>query len=72
MQCFIIACVISLQCVLFGYSLAFGPIPDGDHRKHEMAGLNFVGGAPNADYAATIPTRFFMIFQAMFAVITPR
>ena len=72
MQCFIIACVISLQWVLFGYSLAFGPDTGlGIIGSLEWAGLNFVGGQPNADYAATIPHQVFMIFQAMFAIITP-
>jgi len=72
MQCFIIACVISLQWVLFGYSLAFGPDTGmGIIGSLKWAGLNFVGGTPNADYAATIPHQVFMIFQAMFAVITP-
>jgi Amt family ammonium transporter len=72
MQCFIIVCVVSLQWVLFGYSLAFGPDTGlGIIGSLRWAGLNFVGGAPNADYAATIPHQVFMIFQAMFAVITP-
>ncbi|MBN2439276.1 MAG: ammonium transporter [Deltaproteobacteria bacterium] len=72
MQCFIITCVISLQWVLFGYSLAFGPDTGlGIIGSLKWAGLNFVGGRPNADYAATIPHQAFMIFQAMFAVITP-
>jgi len=72
MQCFIIACAISLQWVLFGYSLAFGPDTGlGIIGNLNWAGLNLVGGAPNADYAATIPHQVFMIFQAMFAIITP-
>ena len=72
MQCFIITCVISLQWVLYGYSLAFGPDTGmGIIGSLKWAGLNFVGGQPNADYAATIPHQAFMIFQAMFAVITP-
>ena len=72
MQCFIITCVISLQWVLYGYSLAFGPDSGmGIIGSLKWAGLNFVGGQPNPDYAATIPHQAFMIFQAMFAVITP-
>ncbi len=72
MQCFTIMCVISLQWVLYGYSLAFGPDTGwGLIGSLEWAGLKGVGGAPNADYAATIPHLVFMIFQAMFAVITP-
>jgi Amt family ammonium transporter len=65
-------CVISLQWALFGYSLAFGPDTGyGIIGSLKWAGLNFVGGAPNGDYAATIPHLVFMIFQCMFAVITP-
>jgi Amt family ammonium transporter len=71
MQCFIILCVISLQWVLFGYSLAFGPDFHGIIGNLNWAGLRGVGPLPNADYAATIPHSVFMIFQMMFAVITP-
>ncbi len=72
MQCFIVMCVISLQWVLFGYSLSFGPdTGSGIIGGLQWAGLKSVGGQPNADYAATIPHLVFMIFQAMFAVITP-
>ncbi|HPV73032.1 MAG TPA: ammonium transporter [Smithellaceae bacterium] len=71
MQCFIIVCVISLQWVLFGYSLAFGPDFHGIIGTLEWAGLAGVGAAPNSNYAATIPHSAFMIFQAMFAIITP-
>jgi Amt family ammonium transporter len=72
MQCFIITCVISLQWVLFGYSLAFGPDTGlGIIGSLKWAGLHFVGGQPNSNYAATIPHQVFMIFQAMFAIITP-
>lgn len=70
MQCFIVLCVISLQWVLWGYSLAFGP---GSPFVGGLSwlGLNGVGLEPNPDYAATVPHQAFMIFQAMFAVITP-
>jgi Amt family ammonium transporter len=71
MQCFIILCVISLQWVLFGYSLAFGPDFHGIIGNLNWAGLNGVGALPNKDYAATIPHSVFMAFQMMFAVITP-
>src|SRR5512137_1364091 len=71
MQCFIILCVISLQWILYGYSLTFGPDIGGFIGNLDWVGLKGVGGAPNADYAATIPHSTFMIFQAMFAVITP-
>ncbi|MFZ1036212.1 MAG: ammonium transporter [Smithella sp.] len=71
MQCFIILCVISIQWVLFGYSLAFGPDFHGIIGDLSWAGLNHVGATPNPDYAATIPHSVFMAFQMMFAVITP-
>ena len=70
MQCFIIMCVISIQWVLFGYSLSFAP-SKGFWGGFGWLGLNGVGFEPYADYSATIPHQAFMIFQAMFAVITP-
>jgi Amt family ammonium transporter len=70
MQCFIIMCVLSIQWVLFGYSLAFHP-SQGFWGGFAWAGLNGVGLEPYADYAGTIPHQAFMIFQAMFAIITP-
>src|SRR5262249_8861702 len=71
MQSFIMIALISVQWVLWGYSLAFGP----DH-GHVLGGLDWlglsgVGLEPNADYAPTIPHQAFMIYQAMFAIITP-
>lgn len=71
MQCFIIVCVISLQWMLFGYSLAFGPDFHGIIGNLDWAGLSGVGATPNPDYSKTIPHSVFMIFQAMFAIITP-
>jgi Amt family ammonium transporter len=70
MQCFIVLCVLSLQWVLFGYSLSFNPAK-GFWGGFNWFGLNGVGFEPYSDYAATIPHQAFMIFQAMFAVITP-
>ena len=70
-QCFILLCAIGLQWVLFGYSLAFGPDHGGVIGGLSWAGLRNVGLEPNAEYAATIPHEAFMIFQAMFAIITP-
>jgi Amt family ammonium transporter len=72
MQCFVLLCVISLQWVLFGYSLSFGP----DTGAGVIGGLDWgllrgVGLDPNPDYAATVPHQAFMMFQMMFAVITP-
>jgi len=71
MQSFIILCLISVQWVLWGYSLAFGPDKGHVIGGLEWLGLNGVGLEPNADYAATIPHQAFMAFQLMFAVITP-
>jgi Amt family ammonium transporter len=71
MQCLILVGVISIQWVLFGYSLAFGPDHGGFIGGLSWAGLNNVGILPNADYAGTIPHLLFMRFQMMFAVITP-
>ncbi|HCJ78525.1 MAG TPA: ammonia channel protein [Desulfotomaculum sp.] len=74
MQCFIIICLVSVQWVLFGYSLAFGP--DAGHSAGHLIGglkwlwLNGVGQDPNPAYAATIPHQAFMVFQLMFAIIT--
>jgi len=70
MQCFIIMCVLSIQWVLFGYSLSFAP-GKGFWGGLSWIGLRGVGFEPYTDYAATIPHQAFMIFQAMFAIITP-
>ena len=71
MQTFILMAVISVQWVLWGYSLAFGP--DHGHVLGSLAwlGLRGVGLEPNPDYAPTIPHQLFMAYQMMFAVITP-
>ena len=72
MQSFIILALISIQWILWGYSLAFSP----DAFKGLIGGLDWfalrgVGLDPNPDYAKTIPHQAFMIYQMMFAVITP-
>jgi Amt family ammonium transporter len=71
MQSFILMALISVQLVLFGYSLAFGPDLGGIIGSLKWIGLSGVGQEPNADYAATIPHQAFMVFQLMFAIITP-
>src|SRR3989337_666842 len=71
MQSFIILALISVQWVLWGYTLAFGPDKGGIIGSLAWFGLNGVGTDPNPDYAATIPHQAFMIFQMIFAVITP-
>lgn len=71
MQSFFVLGLISVQWVLFGYSIAFGPDVSHLVGSLDWIGLNGVGIEPNPDYAATIPHMAFMIFQGMFAVITP-
>jgi ammonium transporter, Amt family len=71
MHSFIAIALISLQWVLFGYSLSFGPDVKGLIGDFSWAGLGGVGLTPNADYAPTIPHLLFMMYQMMFAVITP-
>ena len=71
MHSFIMVGVITIQWVLWGYSVAFGPDVGGWFGSLAWVGLNGVGAEPNADYAATIPHQTFMIYQMMFAIITP-
>ncbi|WP_456434214.1 ammonium transporter [Thermosulfuriphilus sp.] len=71
MQSFIMISVISLEWVFIGYSLAFGPDIGGFIGDLSWAGLRGVGLAPNPEYAGTIPQIVFMIYQCMFAIITP-
>jgi ammonium transporter, Amt family len=71
MQSFVIVALITIQWVLWGYSLAFGPDVGGIIGSLAWVGLNGVGTEPNPDYAATIPHQAFMIYQMMFAIITP-
>lgn len=70
MQCFVLLCLLTVQWMIFGYSLAFAP------SKFFWGGLSWlglrgVGLEPYAAYSSTIPHQAFMIFQAMFAIITP-
>src|SRR5690348_4247619 len=70
MQSFMLMAVITVMWALVGYSLCFGgsgPVIGG----FEHAFLRGVGAEPNADYAGTIPQMTFMVYQLMFAVITP-
>jgi Amt family ammonium transporter len=71
MQSFIALGVITIQWVLYGYSLAFGPDIGHVIGSLKWIGLSGVGLDPFPDYAATVPHQAFMIFQMMFAVITP-
>lgn len=71
MQSFIILGIISIEWVLWGYSMAFGPDHGGIIGGLDWIGLNGVGMVPSPDYGTTIPHLAFMVFQCMFAVITP-
>jgi Amt family ammonium transporter len=74
MMSFVALGVVAVQWVLFGYSLAFSP---GDGFLGSVVGglrwigLSGVDLAPYPEYAATIPHQLFMVYQLMFAVITP-
>ncbi len=71
MHSFIAIALVSIQWILFGYSLSFGPDVNGVIGNLSWAGLGNVGLTPNADYAPTVPHLAFMVYQMMFAVITP-
>jgi Amt family ammonium transporter len=71
MHSLILMAVISTIWMVFGYSMAFG---DGNAffgNPFSHFFLKGVGGAPNPNYAATVPAESFMLFQMMFAIITP-
>lgn len=70
MQSFALMALITVLWALVGYSLCFGgngPVIGG----FEHAFLRGVGAEPNPDYAGTIPQSTFMVYQLMFAIITP-
>jgi Amt family ammonium transporter len=67
---FIIA-LVSIQWVLWGYSIAFGPDRFGLFGNLDWMALRGVGLDPSDIYATTVPHQAFMIFQGMFAVLTP-
>src|SRR5512135_3380352 len=71
MHSFIAIAIVSVQWILIGYSLSFGPDIKSIIGGLDWAFLRGVGTAPNPDYAPTVPHLAFMIYQAMFAVITP-
>jgi ammonium transporter, Amt family len=71
MHSFIILGLVTIEWVLWGYSTSFGPDLGGLIGSLDWFGLSGVGIAPFKDYAATIPHQSFMIFQMMFAIITP-
>jgi Amt family ammonium transporter len=70
MHSFILMAVVTVLWAICGYSLAFSegnPVIGGFNYLF----TNNVGAAPNADYGATIPHQTYMIYQLMFAIITP-
>lgn len=70
LQSFAMMAVVTLIWAVCGYSLVFGEGSPfiGDLR---YLFLNGVGAEPNPDYAGTIPQQTFMVYQMMFAIITP-
>jgi Amt family ammonium transporter len=70
MQSLFVLALVSVQWVLWGYTLAFGP--DRAHVVGDLSWLGFRGveQVPNPDYSATVPHLAFAVFQLMFAVIT--
>ena len=70
MQSFALMAVITVLWALFSFSLAFGSGNSFIGGLHNVF-LRGVGAAPDADYAATIPLQTFMVYQLMFAIITP-
>src|SRR5579884_466607 len=71
MQSFVILCAVTVLWLLVGYTLAFGPDKGGFIGGLDWMGLRDVGLSPHATYAPTIPHQAFMVFQLMFAAITP-
>ncbi|MBW1634982.1 MAG: ammonium transporter [Deltaproteobacteria bacterium] len=71
MQSLFMISLISIEWVYIGYSMSFGPDIGGFVGDLSWFGLRGVSGAPSADYAPTIPQTVFMVYQCMFAVITP-
>lgn len=70
MQSFALMAVVTLVWAIFGYSLSFGEGNSFIGGWHNLF-LRGVGSQPDADYAGTIPAQTFMIYQLMFAIITP-
>jgi Amt family ammonium transporter len=71
MQSLIMISIISFEWVYLGYSMSFGPDVGGFIGDLSWFALKGVTNAPSDDYATTIPQTVFMIYQCMFAVITP-
>ena len=71
MHSLILMALMSLIWMVYGYSVAFGEGNAFFGNPLQYFMLNHVGGAPNPDYAPTVPQQSFMLFQMMFAIITP-
>ncbi len=71
MHSLVLMAVVSILWMIFGYSMAFAEGNSFFGNPFTYLFLKNVGAAPNADYAATIPHETFMLFQMMFAIITP-
>ena len=71
MQSFIMISIISIEWVYIGYTMSFGPDVGGFIGDLSWFALNGVTSEPSETYATTIPQTVFMIYQCMFAVITP-
>ncbi len=70
MHSFALMGVVTVLWAIYGYSLAFGE-GNSFFGGLQYLFLNGVGSAPNADYGATVPHETYMIYQLMFAIITP-
>lgn len=71
LQSFIMISIIGLEWIYLGYTLSFGPDVAGFIGNLKYAALRGVGLTPSDTYATTIPHLLFMIYQCMFAIITP-
>ncbi|OAQ20250.1 ammonium transporter [Thermosulfurimonas dismutans] len=70
-QSLIMISIVTLEWIYVGYSLSFGPDLHGIIGSLKYFALRGVGLEPSPDYASTVPHMVFMIYQCMFAVITP-
>lgn len=70
MQCFVIACIVSVLWVAYGYSLSFG---DGGSMNAWIGGLDnaFLANVTRDSLSGTLPESVFVMFQMTFAIITP-
>lgn len=71
MQSLVMISLVSIEWVYIGYSMSFGPDVGGFIGDLSWFALNGVTTAPSPDYATTIPQTVFMVYQCMFAIITP-